>query len=133
MNLKLNIIISIELGCPVHQVKINCKRIEKGRDCVLKRGSNYTLDMDFTPDFDAEDDLTVTASALFINEFVDFREMDINACHWMTCPVVKNVRQTYSFKLSMVKSYPKGSFDVRWWMKHKENSKCCFMNRFRIE
>lgn len=94
---------------------------------------NYTLDMDFTPDFEANDDLTVVASAFIVSEYVDFVGMDTNACHWMTCPVVKDAKQTYSFKLSMDKKYPKGSFAVRWWMKHKDVSKCCFMNRFKIE
>lgn len=121
------------MGCQVHQLKINCKRLDKGTDCVLKRGSNYSLEAEFTPDFDAEDELTFTAAALIVNSYVDFPGMDINACHWMTCPIVKDQRQVYNFRLSMDKNYPKGSFAVRWWMKHKDVSKCCFMNRFRIE
>lgn len=100
---------------------------------MLKRGANYTLDMDFTPDFEAADELTVTAAALILNSYTDFPGQNTNACTWMTCPVVKDSRQTYTFKLSMDKNYPKGSFAVRWWMKHKNISKCCFMNRFKIE
>lgn len=100
---------------------------------MLKRGSNYTLDMDFTPDFDASDDLSLVASAFVVSAYVDFAGMDTNACHWMQCPVEKDKRQTYTFKLSMDSSHPKGSFNVRWWMKHKDDSKCCFMNRFKLE
>lgn len=120
------------MHCEIHNVRINCKLNTK-KECILKRGSNYTLDMDFTPDFDAADQLTVTASAWVVASYADFPGQDTNACNWMTCPVVKNTRQTYTFKLSMDKNYPKGTFKTRWWMRQGEDSKCCFMNRFKIE
>lgn len=116
----------------MHDVKINCE-ISPKNECILKRGSNYTLEMDFTPDFDASEDLTVTASSWVISAWVDFPGQNTKACDWMTCPVTKGTRQAYTFKLKMDKNYPTGSFKTRWWMKQGENSKCCFMNRFKIK
>lgn len=90
------------------------------------------MDMDFTPDFEGSD-LTLLAYALLPGVDAEFQGMDENACHWMTCPVVKGVKQTYTFNLSMGRTYPTGNFNVRWLMKKAGEPVCCFTNRFKIE
>jgi hypothetical protein len=99
--------------------------------CKLKRGTNYTMTVDFIPDFEG-DDITLLAYALLPLKDVGFDGMDENACHWMNCPVVKGIKQTYTFRLSMSKSYPSGMFNTRWSMKKGGVPTCCFVNKFRI-
>lgn len=88
--------------------------------------------MDFTPEFEG-DAFKVTAYALFPTSDAAFPGMDTDACHWMTCPVVKGVKQTYTFRLSMGHLNPKGAFHVRWLMTRGDEKKCCFVNRFKLE
>jgi Niemann-Pick C2 protein len=101
--------------------------------CILKRGSFYTMNVDFNPDFEG-DDVTMMAYALLPGGTdASFPGMNDNACDWMQCPVVKNKVQTYTFNLTMSRGYPIGSFNVRWLMKQGDKPKCCFQNRFKIE
>lgn len=88
--------------------------------------------MDFTPEFEGED-ITLLAYALLPGADAEFVGMNDNACDWMSCPVVKNVKQTYTFQLMIKTSYPKGLFSVRWLMKKAGEPKCCFVNKFKIE
>lgn len=90
------------------------------------------MSVDFIPDFEG-DEVTMLAYALLPGADAEFQGMDDNACHWMKCPVVKNEKQTYTFVLSMRKSYPLGSFRVRWLMRKAGQPACCFTNRFKIE
>lgn len=123
----------LDLVCTVDEVKVDLCAIDRLTNaCRLKRGSNYTMTVDFTPDFDG-DDVTMLAYALLPGADAEFQGMDENACHWMKCPVVKGTQQTYTFALSMRKSYPRGMFNVRWLMKKAGEPKCCFTNKFKIE
>lgn len=122
-----------DLKCTIDDVSVGTCAIDKNtKACKLKRGLNYTMNVDFTPDFEG-DDVTMLAYALLPGADAEFQGMDDNACHWMQCPVVKNAKQTYIFNLSMKRSYPLGSFNVRWLMKQNGEPKCCFTNRFKIE
>lgn len=91
------------------------------------------MNVDFKPDFEGND-VTLLAYALLPGgSNVPFPGMNENACDWMQCPVIKDKVQTYTFNLTMSKDYPAGLFNVRWLMKLKGESKCCFQNKFRIE
>lgn len=120
--------------CTVDHVQVDSCEIDRNtKACKLKRDSFYTMNVDFNPDFEG-DNVTLLAYALLPGETdASFPGMDDNACHWMQCPVVKNVVQTYTFNLTMAKSYPTGMFNVRWLMKQSGVPKCCFQNRFIIE
>lgn len=122
----------IDLDCKVEEVTVNtCALDSSSKACILKRGLNYTMNMEFVPDFDGSD-ITLLAYALLPGADAEFQGMDENACNWMTCPLVKGARQTYTFNLSMRKSYPSGIFNVRWLMKKDGQPKCCFTNKFKI-
>lgn len=43
-----------------------------------------------------------------VDTFLDkpFVDMDTNACHFMTCPLQANVKQTYTYTLNINKTYP---------------------------
>jgi hypothetical protein len=88
-------------------VKVDACQIERNtKACILKRGSSYTMNVDFKPDFEGSD-VTMLAYALLPGgSDVSFPGMDDNACHWMQCPVMKNMVQTYTFNLTMSKDYP---------------------------
>jgi ML domain len=119
--------------CTVDQVRVDLCAIDRNtKACRLKRGQNYTMDMDFTPKFEGSDH-TLLAYALLPGVDAEFQGMDSNACHWMKCPVQKDVKQTYTFNLMMQPSYPKGLFNVRWLMKQDGVPTCCFVNKFKIE
>ncbi|CRL05089.1 CLUMA_CG018023, isoform A [Clunio marinus] len=118
------------LRCTVDNVNGDCLIDRNTKACRLKRGNNYTMNVDFTPDFEG-DDVTMLAYALLPGGIdAPFEGMDDNACHWMTCPVVKDTKQTYTFKLSIRRSYPKGIFQVRWLMKKAGEPKCCLFLLF---
>lgn len=123
---------STDLACTIDEVKADCAIDRNTKACRLKRGLNYTMDVDFTPDFEGSD-VTMLAYALLPLKDAEFEGMDDNACNWMKCPVVPNTQQRYTFVLSMQKSYPKGMFHVRWLMKKGGEPKCCFTNKFKIE
>lgn len=119
--------------CTIDEVKVETCAIDRNtKACKLRRALNYTMTVAFTPDFEG-DDITMMAYALLPGVDAAFDGMNDNACDWMTCPVVKNTQQTYTFVLSMKKSYPLGMFNVRWLMKKGGEPKCCFTNKFRIE
>lgn len=123
----------LDLACTIDEVKVDSCLVDRTtKACRLKRGSNYTMMVNFTPDFEG-DDVTMLAYALLPGVDAEFQGMDDNACHWMNCPVVKDIPQAYTFNLSMQKSYPRGSFSVRWLMKKSGQPACCFTNRFKIE
>lgn len=90
------------------------------------------MNVDFVPKFEGSD-VTLLAYALLPGVDAPFPDMDDNACNWMQCPVVKDVKQTYVFKLSMNAGFPKGMFNVRWLMKQGGEPKCCFTNKFKLE
>lgn len=121
-----------DLICTIDEVKADCAIDRNTKACRLKRGLNYTMDVDFTPDFEGSD-VTMLAYALLPLADAEFEGMDDNACNWMKCPVAANTQQRYTFVLSMQKSYPKGTFNVRWLMKKGGEPKCCFTNKFKIE
>lgn len=122
----------VDLDCKVEEVTVDTCALDRStKACILKRGLNYTLNIDFVPEFDG-DDITLLAYALLPGADAEFQGMDENACHWMTCPLVKGVKQTYTFNLSMRRSYPAGMFNVRWLMKKAGQPKCCFTNKFKI-
>lgn len=118
--------------CEVSEVRVNSAIDENTGAALIKRSKNYTLEMDFTPEFDGED-ITMLAYALLPGKDAKFEGMDSNACNWMKCPVVNGTQQTYSYSLAMKKIYLRGLFNVRWSMKKGDDYKCCFIVKIKIE
>ncbi|GLV35790.1 Niemann-Pick type C-2g [Carabus blaptoides fortunei] len=99
--------------CTVHQLRINpCKEAASNKACKLKKGTTSTLQMDFTTlvPIDTMKGLPYWASVTDL----PFVGMDSDACKFTACPIGQNVNQTYDFQLTIAKSLPRGTFDVKW-------------------
>lgn len=82
-----------------------CRKDRNSNACKVKRNVNAAINVEFTPDFDG-DDITMMAYAVMPGIEKSFPDMDSNACNFMTCPVAKNNKQTYTFGLKLAPSYP---------------------------
>lgn len=100
----------IDLECTIDSVTIGGGRKDRNsKASKLKRNVNASINVEFTPDFDGND-ITMMAYALMPLVEKPFPDMDPNACNHTTCPVVKGVKQTYSFGLKLSTTYPIVSF-----------------------
>lgn len=64
------------------------------------------ININFTPDFSAENETTMMAYAMMPGIEKAFPDMDPDACKFMTCPVVEGQLNTYSFGLKLASHYP---------------------------
>lgn len=120
-----------DLGCQVHEVTVDQCAIDDNGSCKLKRGTQYYMNMNFTPDFDG-DDIEMLAFTKIANIDAEFEGMDKNACNFMTCPVVNGTTKDYLFNVLVDRSKPRGTFRVQWRMKQRGVNRCCFENKFKL-
>ncbi|CAG4961473.1 unnamed protein product [Colias eurytheme] len=78
------------------------------KECVLKRNTNATISIDFTPNMDVKAIDTVVHGGL-------------------TCPIKSGEKQAYRATLPVLKSYPKVKVDVKWELKSDEGDLVCIM------
>ncbi|KAG5671000.1 hypothetical protein PVAND_001225 [Polypedilum vanderplanki] len=123
------------LTCTINQVTIDgCKKERDSQNnCKLRRLHNASIVFDFTPDFD-----TAEGDDVFLGMYTTrpaetiWPGMDTNACNHMTCPVVKNQLNHYTYFVNIPQSYPRGLFTVRFLMKKAGIPKCCFLTKISI-
>lgn len=112
---------------------MNCKIDRVSTACKLKRGVDYTMKVHFTPDFEGSDNITMIAYALLPKYDAKFKDIDEDACKLTPCPIVKNVRNTYTLNLNISPKFPISIVNTRWLMSQNGQPKCCFVNKFKIE
>lgn len=112
--------------CTVHEVRVDpCPEAAQNKPCVMVRGTNATIAFDYTPDFSSQ---VATAKAFWASAVdLPFAGLDQEGCKYTTCPVVSGQRQSYSYDLPIMKSYPMRQYKVKWQLLNEANEMCCFM------
>ena len=110
-----------EVGNFTHVTISSCK----GTDpvCVLKKNSNVTLDIYFTTSV-TDNSVTAAVHGIIQGLPVPWPLHDPNACHLsgLTCPLQLGNNYHYTTIISVLKTYPKISLEVKWELKN-ENGK----------
>ncbi|KAG6455938.1 ecdysteroid-regulated 16 kDa protein [Manduca sexta] len=106
---------------------------ENARECVLKRNSNVTISIDFTPTTDVSA-ITTEVHGVIMSLPVPFPLSQPDACkdNGLTCPIKAGVVANYKTTLPVLKSYPKVSVDVKWELKKDEEDLVCILIPARI-
>jgi len=109
----------------VHDVRIiPC---EDGKRCVLKKGTNVTVEIDFTPSISSSAPVTAAAHwALSSRSQLPLPRMDTNACKTTTCPLAEGNRQTYTYHLFVSSGYPPRNYNVKWTLTARPFVMCIF-------
>ncbi|XP_062564809.1 MD-2-related lipid-recognition protein-like [Armigeres subalbatus] len=118
--------------CTVHEVRVDpCPEVAQNKPCVMLRGSNATIAFDYTPEFDAQ----VATAKAFWTAAIDlpFAGLDNEACKYTPCPVVAGQKQSYSYDLPILKSYPTRRYKVKWQLLNEANEMCCFLIDMEIK
>ncbi|XP_046442945.1 ecdysteroid-regulated 16 kDa protein-like [Daphnia pulex] len=98
----------------IKEVRITpCPEAAQRRPCILKKGTNVTIEVDFEPTVAAT---AVTGRAFWANRMLELPlpNMNTNACATMNCPLQPNVAQTYTYNLPVSRGFPTRRYDVRW-------------------
>ncbi|XP_041981412.1 ecdysteroid-regulated 16 kDa protein-like [Aricia agestis] len=102
---------------------------EDAKECVLKRNSNATISIDFTPSVEV-DKLETEVHGIIMNLPVPFPLPQPDACHdsGLKCPIKAGTKAAYATTLPILKSYPKVKVEVKWELKNdKDESIICIM------
>jgi hypothetical protein len=115
-----------DLTCTINQVSIiGCKKERDSQNvCKLRRGHNASMwvnqfvlkinvhwclncnsAVDLTPDFDGQN-VTMGIYTTRPTEIL-WPKMDTNACNHMTCPVVKDQLNQYTYTVNVDPAYPR--------------------------
>ncbi|CAG9788268.1 unnamed protein product [Diatraea saccharalis] len=88
------------------------------KECILKRNSNATICIDFTPSLDVKD-IETEVHGVIMNLPVPFPLPQPDACkdNGLSCPLKANQEAYYKTTLPVLKSYPKVKVDVKWELK----------------
>jgi len=107
----------------IHRVQIN--PCENRARCVFRKNTNVTIDIDFTPTVGSSQ--AVTADVLGVlrkNYQISLPSMDSDACKSLSCPLVANTRQTYTYRLFIQSSYPSRKYLVKWILRGAPFNMC---------
>ncbi|CAH4031672.1 ecdysteroid-regulated 16 kDa protein-like [Pieris brassicae] len=88
------------------------------KSCILKRNTNVTINIDFTPS-KAVTSVETVVHGIIMNLPVPFPISQPDACkgNGLTCPLKAGEKQAYKTTLAVLKAYPKVSVDVKWELK----------------
>lgn len=121
------------MKCTIDEVRIDpCPMDENTKACVIKRGTEASMAIDFTPDFDGSD-VQLMAYGIIMGEPIAFKDMNPNACLYTSCPVASGSKQTYNYSLKLSTAYPKSTVNVKWIVSSGGVDKCCFMNKIKMK
>lgn len=98
----------------IKEIRITpCPEAAQRRPCILRKGTNVTIEVDFEPTVAANQ---ITGRAFWANRMMELPlpNMNTNACATMACPLQPNVLQTYTYVLPVSRSFPARRYDVRW-------------------
>ncbi|XP_028165977.1 ecdysteroid-regulated 16 kDa protein [Ostrinia furnacalis] len=93
---------------------------EDAKECILKRNSNATITIDFTPSLDVKT-IETEVHGVIMNLPVPFPLPQPDACkdNGLTCPLKAGEKANYRTTLPVLKSYPKVKVDVKWELKNE--------------
>ncbi|XP_049875247.1 ecdysteroid-regulated 16 kDa protein-like [Pectinophora gossypiella] len=117
----------------VHSVGVSgCE--ENSKECVLKRNSNATISIEFTPSSPA-DNIETEVHGVIMNLPVPFPLPQPDACkdNGLVCPLKPGVKASYVATLPVLKSYPKVRVDVKWELKNDDGDLVCVMIPAKIQ
>ncbi|KAM3958769.1 ecdysteroid-regulated 16 kDa protein [Aphomia sociella] len=109
-----------------------CK--EDAKECTLRRNSNVTISISFTPSKDI-DALQTEVHGVIMNLPVPFPLPQPNACQddGIKCPLKAGTQYNYKSTLPVLKSYPKVKVGVKWELKTEdEEDVVCILISSRI-
>ncbi|XP_075976958.1 ecdysteroid-regulated 16 kDa protein-like [Anticarsia gemmatalis] len=107
---------------------------EDAKECVLKRNTNATISIDFTPSQDVKG-LQTIVHGVIMNLPVPFPMPQPDACkdNNLSCPLPAGKEASYRTTMPVLKSYPKVKVDVKWELKNdEEEDLVCVMIPARI-
>uniref|UniRef100_A0A7G3AGQ7 Putative ecdysteroid-regulated 16 kDa protein n=1 Tax=Lutzomyia longipalpis TaxID=7200 RepID=A0A7G3AGQ7_LUTLO len=91
--------------------------------CILKRNTNATICIEFTPNVECGE-ITAVVHGDLMGVSVPFPISNPNACTsaGVDCPVKPGTTYRYTATLPVLKSYPKVKVDVKWELKDSHNN-----------
>ncbi|KAJ8719379.1 hypothetical protein PYW08_011554 [Mythimna loreyi] len=108
---------------------------EDARECVLKRNTNATFSIEFTPNKEVKGVQTVVHGVI-MNLPVPFPLPQPDACkdNGLTCPLPAGQLASYHTTMPILKSYPKVRVEVKWELKDESDEDLvCVMIPARIQ
>lgn len=95
---------------------------ETAKECVLKRNTNISISLDFTPSKDVKA-IEAEVHGVIMNLPVPFPLPQPDACknNGLTCPLKAGQKASYVATLPVLKSYPKVKVDVKWELKNEDD------------
>ncbi|CAH2041704.1 unnamed protein product, partial [Iphiclides podalirius] len=101
---------------------------ETAKECILKRNSNATISIDFTPSLDVKS-LETEVHGVIMNLPVPFPLPQPDACknNGLTCPLKAGQKASYAATLPVLKSYPRVKVDVKWELKNDDGDLVCIL------
>ncbi|CAH0393874.1 unnamed protein product [Bemisia tabaci] len=112
--------------CDIHQVRINpCPDAREGKPCRMFRGTNGSIEFDFTPKFSGSQ---IGARVYWASWFdVPFLDMNSDGCLYTTCPMEAGKNYTLKYGILIKTWYPTGNYPIKWKVWNEQNEECCFM------
>ncbi|KAJ2951718.1 hypothetical protein O0L34_g13882 [Tuta absoluta] len=107
---------------------------EDARECVLKRNTNTTITIEFTPSSDVKS-IETEVHGIIMNLPVPFPLSQPDACldNGLSCPLKGGEKALYRTSLPVLKSYPKVKVDVKWQLTTEEGDLVCIIIPARIQ
>ncbi|XP_068629124.1 ecdysteroid-regulated 16 kDa protein-like [Battus philenor] len=95
---------------------------ENAKECILKRNTNVTINLEFTPEKDIKS-VETEVHGVIMNLPVPFPLPQPDACKdtGLTCPLKAGQSVSYKSTLPVLKSYPKVTVDVKWELKNEND------------
>ncbi|EDS45755.1 conserved hypothetical protein [Culex quinquefasciatus] len=115
------------MKCTVHEVRISpCPEAAKQKPCTVIKGKNATIEFDYTPEWASQE---AKAKAWWTTPATDlpFIGMDEKACKFTGCPIAAGQKQSYSYELPILKTFPTRAYDVKWQLLNEDGEQCCFI------
>ncbi|XP_050344377.1 ecdysteroid-regulated 16 kDa protein-like [Nymphalis io] len=94
---------------------------EDAKECTLRRNTNVSISIDFTPSVDAKA-LETVVHGIIMNLPVPFPLPQPDACKdsGLVCPIKSGEKVSYRSTMPILKSYPKVKVGVKWEMQNDE-------------
>lgn len=110
----------------------NCE--DSAKECILKRNTNVTISINFTPTKDVTQ-METEVHGIIMNLPVPFPLPQPDACKesGMTCPLPAGKEVNYKATLPILKSYPKLKVDVKWELKNNDDEFVCILIQAKLQ
>ncbi|CAG9762254.1 unnamed protein product [Ceutorhynchus assimilis] len=97
------------------------KCLPNAKRCILKRNTNASMEIDFTPDIDA-DKITAEVKGYILGVPAPFNLPNPDGCtdSGITCPIKASSTYKYKAQIPILPSYPRVTVDIQWKLKDGE-------------